>query len=133
MEGFLRRIQRAGYLLPTGLTGYLLVKGIHPGLPGLACPLRALTGIPCPTCFLTRATAATLRGDWAGAISLHAFGPLAATGLVLWSLVAIRQRSLLPRGLRGWHLVLVASALLAYWAARLVLQYGMGVAAFPPG
>ncbi|MGA0161998.1 MAG: DUF2752 domain-containing protein, partial [Vulcanococcus sp.] len=69
---FLQRIQRSGYLLPTGLLGGLWLKGLHPGLPGWSCPLRALTGIPCPTCYLTRATAASLTGNLDGALQLHA-------------------------------------------------------------
>ena len=75
---FLDRIRQSGYLVPAALTGYLWLKGGWPDLPGLSCPLRALTGIPCPTCFLTRATCASLRGDWHQALELHAFGPLAS-------------------------------------------------------
>ncbi|MDA0965155.1 MAG: DUF2752 domain-containing protein, partial [Cyanobacteria bacterium] len=82
---FLQRIQRSGYLLPAGLTGALWLKGLHPGLPGWSCPLRALTGIPCPTCFLTRATAASLSGNLDGALQLHAFGPVVAAALMTWS------------------------------------------------
>ena len=119
------------YLLPSALTAYLWLKGGHPGLPGLACPLRALTGVPCPTCFLTRATAASLRGDLSGAVTLHAFGPLAAATLVVWSVMAIRQRRLLPWQLEAGPLMLVGSALLAYWGARLVAQQMLGVQAFP--
>lgn len=32
------------------------------GLPTPLCPLHALTGIPCPTCGMTRAVAALLHG-----------------------------------------------------------------------
>lgn len=119
------------YLLPTTLTAYLWLKGGHPGLPGLACPLRALTWIPCPTCFLTRATAASLRGDLSGAINLHAFGPPTALALVVWSVLAIRRKRLVPWKLEAAPWVLVGSGLLAYWGARLVAQQVLGVRAFP--
>lgn len=119
------------YWLPSALTGYLWLKGGHPGLPGLACPLRALTGIPCPTCFLTRATAASLRGDLSGAIGLHAFGPLAAAGLVAWSVLAIRRRRLLPLQLKPGPLGVLGASLLAYWGMRLVQQQVFGIQAFP--
>jgi len=128
---FLKRIRQSGYLVPAALTGYLWLKGGWPELPGLSCPLRALTGIPCPTCFLTRATCVSLRGDWHQALQLHAFGPLVAAALVLWSVQAIRARTFYPKGLEGGHLVVVSVALLCYWAARMGLNYGLGLQAFP--
>ena len=80
------------------LTGTLWLKGLHPQLPGFSCPLRALTGIPCPTCFLTRAISAALTGDLHDAVHWHLFGPVMAAVLVGWSVVSIRQRQLMPRG-----------------------------------
>ena len=117
--------------MPAALTGYLGLKGLHPGLPGFACPLRALTGIPCPTCFLTRATAAALTGDLRTSVQLHAFGPLAAAGLLVWSLLAIRQRRLLPRDLPAWPLAAAGLGLLAYWLLRLWLSFGLSLRGFP--
>jgi len=117
--------------LPAGLTGYLWLKGWHSALPGLSCPLRALTGIPCPTCFLTRATAAALNGRFGESVELHAFGPIAAAALLAWSVQSLWTRRLLPEALKGSHLVLVAGLLLLYWAGRMGLTYGVGIAAFP--
>lgn len=125
------QLRQAGFLLPTGLTGYLWLKGLHPDLPGLSCPLRRLTGIPCPGCFLTRATSAALIGDLPGSITLHAFGPLAAGALVWWSITAIRQRRLVPRGLPALPFGLTAVGLVAYWLLRLSLSFGLGVRGFP--
>jgi hypothetical protein len=137
----LAKLRRSAYLLPTGLTAYLWQKGGDPGLPGLSCPLRALTGIPCPTCFLTRATCASLRGDLAGAIQLHAFGPPLAAGLVIWSVLAMRQRRLLPlpppwpgvpgRGRWAQKVAGLGLALGAYWAMRLLFSFGLGLRGFP--
>ncbi|MFM7646981.1 MAG: DUF2752 domain-containing protein [Cyanobium sp.] len=123
---------QAGFLVPASLTGYLWLKGGHPGLPGWSCPLRALTGIPCPTCFLTRATELALRGDLGGSLAYHAFGPVMALSLAGWSLLALHQRRLLPRLPRAWRpsgplSATIALALLGYWLARLHLQ------TFPPG
>ena len=131
MRRFLGRIRHAGVLLPAALTGYLWLKGQHPLLPGMPCPLRALTGIPCPTCFLTRATAAALTGDLDGSVQLHAFGPIAAAGLVWWSITAIRQRRLMPGDLPAWPLAVAGLGLLSYWLLRLWLRYGLGFVGFP--
>ena len=130
---FLERIRQSGYLVPAALTGYLWLKGGWPELPGLSCPLRALTGIPCPTCYLTRATCVSLRGDWLHALQLHAFGPLVAAALLIWSVQAIRRRRFYPQGLEAWHLVVVVLALVAYWATRLGLGQGLGIQTFPSG
>ena len=128
---WIRRLERCGPLLPLGATGVLVLKGLHPGLPGLSCPLRTLTGIPCPTCYLTRATAASLVGRLDDAVALHAFGPVLAAGLVLWSIQALRTGRLVPRMLRGWQLAAMGALLLLYWAGRMGLTYGIGLQAFP--
>ncbi|MFI0403594.1 MAG: DUF2752 domain-containing protein, partial [Cyanobium sp.] len=78
----------------------------------------------------TRATSLALQGDLVGSVQGHAFGPMVAFGLLSWSLLAIRQRHLLPRWPWAWpsprrHPALVAAlalALLAYWAGRLTLR-----------
>jgi hypothetical protein len=131
LRRFLGRIRHAGVLLPAALTSYLWFKGQHPLLPGMPCPLRALTGIPCPTCFLTRATAAALTGNLAGSVQLHAFGPIAAAALVWWSITAIRQRRLMPRDLPALPLAVAGLGLLIYWLMRLWLRYGLGFVGFP--
>jgi len=64
-------------------------------------------------------------------LELHGLGPVLAAGLILWSVDAIRQRMLYPRGLAAWHLGLLSSALLLYWAGRMVLHFGLGFTAFP--
>jgi hypothetical protein len=46
-----------------------------PGRPTL-CPLRAVTGVPCPSCGITRALAHLERGHWAEAVRCHPFVPL---------------------------------------------------------
>lgn len=132
---FLIHVRHSGYLLPATLTGYLWLKGSQHAwtLPGFPCPMRALTGIPCPTCFLTRATCSSLSGRLDEAFHWHAFGPLVAMALLVWSFDAIRFRRLRPRGLRSWHLISASVALLSYWILRVGLSYGFGIPTFPTG
>jgi MFS superfamily sulfate permease-like transporter len=57
-----------------------------PGNPGLPCPLRSATGVPCPFCGLTTSVKAALHGDGHGAWSANPFGLLVlalAVGLLL--------------------------------------------------
>ncbi|MGA0338045.1 MAG: DUF2752 domain-containing protein, partial [Vulcanococcus sp.] len=111
--------------------------GLHPGLPGWSCPLRALTGVPCPTCYLTRATAASLTGNLDGALQLHAFGPVVAGALLAWSVFSIRQRRLLPRGIPAWPVGAGVVTLLGYWLLRVGVSFGgwpgPGLLHFPLG
>ena len=92
--------------------------------------MRAITGLPCPTCFLTRATSAALTGNLGESVRWHAFGPLPAVGLLWWTAQAIRRRKLLPFRLRTRAMGLIAAALLGYWALRLGLSF-TGFNAFP--
>lgn len=43
--------------------------------PPLFCPFKALTGIPCPGCGLTRSFRAIALGQWDAALDFHLFGP----------------------------------------------------------
>jgi len=105
----------------------LRVRGVPLPLPG--CPLRALTGIPCPTCFLTRSALATLHGDLGEALELHLFGPPLVLGLgwLGW------QQGILGRPLPRlessfWPLLLaLGTGLTAYWILRLGLWFGLRV------
>jgi len=45
-----------------------------PGHPGLPCPLRTMTGVPCPFCGMTTSVEAGVHLDWRGAISANPFG-----------------------------------------------------------
>ncbi len=85
--------------------------------------MRALTGIPCPTCFLSRATSAALTGNLGESVRWHAFGPLLAAGLLWWSAEAIRRRELLPFRIESRSFGWIAAALLSYWALRLGLSF----------
>jgi hypothetical protein len=52
----------------------------------LICPLRIVTGIPCPLCGMTTGTVAVLRGDLGGAVGANPFSlavPISALGGIL--------------------------------------------------
>jgi apolipoprotein N-acyltransferase len=112
------RLRRGG-LLPAGLTLALWLKGLHPSLPGWPCPLRTLTGLPCPSCFLTRATAAALTGQLAESVRWHAFGPVVALSLLLWSARSLHHGESAPPPLPRPLLVGGGVLLLLYWLLRL--------------
>jgi hypothetical protein len=63
-----------------------------PGHPGVVCPLRLLTGVPCPLCGMTTSVEETVRGHLARAFAANP-GGIAAVAVALFLLVR-RPRSL---------------------------------------
>jgi Protein of unknown function (DUF2752) len=51
-----------------------LALPLLPGHPGIACPLRALTGVPCPLCGMTTSVEATVHLDLNAALAANPAG-----------------------------------------------------------
>lgn len=97
-------------------------------LPGWPCPVRSLLGVPCPGCGMSRAVVALVHGEWARALRLHAFAPVALVVLALVAAAALlpargrdRLAALVTRVESSSGLtVFLAAALFLYWLFRLL-------------
>ena len=72
------------------------VGAVWPALPvhpPFACPLRSLTGIPCPLCGMTRACVAALHGHLGASLAFNPGGVL----VLVAALVALIRPQLLSR------------------------------------
>ncbi len=76
-----------------GLVAAAAVWPRLPAHPALVCPLRALTGIPCPLCGMTRACVAAAHGDLARSLAFNPAGVL----VVAVALVLLVRPSLVTR------------------------------------
>jgi hypothetical protein len=95
-------ILRRGYSVPENLTLFgasvAAIGAVYPSLmahaggQGLPCPLRTLTGVPCPFCGLTTATVAMTHGDWSAAGAANPLAYLLA-GLVVGTAPVLMARA----------------------------------------
>jgi hypothetical protein len=83
--------------------GVLALAAVRPdvaGDAGIACPLRTLTGIPCPFCGMTRGVTAAVRGDLAHAVVLNPGSVLlvlaAVALLLMWRIPRLSVPMWLP-------------------------------------
>jgi hypothetical protein len=58
------------------------------GIQGWQCPILMTTGVPCPGCGLSRASAALLNGDWKRMAELHIFAPFLILAALITGLIA---------------------------------------------
>jgi hypothetical protein len=83
-----------------------------PGHGGLPCPLRTLTGVPCPLCGMTTSVEATAHGHLLAALRANPAGPFA----VFAALALFVRRPAVP--LR-FPTVAVAGVVLGLWLFEL--------------
>jgi len=79
--------------------------------PGLMCPLRATTGIPCPLCGLTRACVAAVHGHVGASLAFNPAGVL----VVVAAIVALLRPRWLTRVRPPLWLTLAAVGALWAW------------------
>ncbi len=112
------------------LVGARLADASRP-LPFEVCAFKHLTGLPCPTCGLTRALCHAVRGDWGQSFASHPAGPLLALALFVWmswsAAEASRGQPIQDafRGRLANALVAAGIALsLVFWIVRLTAKQG---------
>jgi Protein of unknown function (DUF2752) len=84
----------------------------------LQCAFRAATGLPCPTCGVTRSVAMSLHGEFARAWNMAPAGPVAVLGLLAFAL------AMLALALIQWAGAEDRTAWMRLWIRRGALAYG---------
>jgi hypothetical protein len=94
-----------------GMVAIAAAWPLLPVHPEVACPLRALTGIPCPLCGMTRAIIAAAHGHAGQSLAFNPGGVI----LLLLAVVAIVRPAWLARlQLPAWSLLAIIGALWAW-------------------
>ncbi|MBL8241653.1 MAG: DUF2752 domain-containing protein [Bryobacterales bacterium] len=70
--------------IPAGALCACALMDPHRPPAWMICPFRAVTGLPCPMCGMTRGIAALIHGQWRAAVAFHWFSPLALAALAVW-------------------------------------------------
>jgi hypothetical protein len=91
-----------------GMIAIAAVLPILPAHPSIACPLRAVTGIPCPLCGMTRAVVAAVHGHLGTSL---AFNPGGIFVLLLAAVVILRPAWLSRIRAPMWSVFAILGAL----------------------
>lgn len=111
-------------ILAAPLLGLGVLMVVSPDSEGPTfCPFALCTGTACPGCGMTRAASALIRGDLAGAMTLHPLVLLVGIQLAAgWTWYLFRRSGRAqPLSRRTVNAILIVTGLglLVAWAARL--------------
>jgi len=100
-------------------------SGTHQQLGLPACSFQVRTGMPCPSCGMTTAFAATAHGQFALALAAHPFGLFAFCAVVALTGAGLAElgtgRNVLAKARPGlWWLWCGLAAMFGGWAWKLV-------------
>jgi hypothetical protein len=91
------------------------------------CPLKTLTGIPCPFCGLTTGSAWAVRGAWVKAWDSNILSPVLvsfaiamAAYTLLIRLAAARDLRMTVSGPKDWQWVLLGTLIAVSWTVNLL-------------
>lgn len=105
---------------------YAHAQGIS--IPLLACPLKWMTGVPCPTCGMTRSFLALAQGHLEQSLTYHLFGPLLFIGFVV-AFIHVFVELVTQKRLSAFYLRWLSNC---YWQAAILiplfLYYGLRLA-----
>lgn len=100
----------------------------------LVCPVRHFTGIPCPTCGMTRSFMAIARGDLERAVSENLFGIILFSSFLI-AVIHVAIELLLKRRMTAFYCQIIeikklqligGSVALLYYALRLYNLFKTG-------
>lgn len=103
-------------------------------VPFLSCPIRHFTGIPCPTCGMTRSFMAMAAGDWNRAFTQHLFGPFLFVGCAI-AVIHVAIELKVGRKLKTHYTNIVSNRKIQilgiflfsiYYASRLYFLFSVG-------
>lgn len=87
----------------------------------MLCPFRRLTGLPCPTCGLTRSWSAALHGRLGESVAFHPLGPLTVVGAAAFAAGIDELAPGLTMRLRSQAIAgSIAAGWVVVWLIRLV-------------
>lgn len=103
-------------LIVAGIGGYfLLLNFLH-----ISCPFRAVTGIPCPGCGMTRSTLALLTFDIKGFLYYNPMVALLLPALFVAFHYRTRMLKIIPPRVVTVYLIASAALFLLFYIIRLL-------------
>ena len=102
------------------VTAAIIAAVILYGLLDITCPIKELTGIPCPGCGMTRAYLSLLQGDISAAFAFHPLFPTVPVAyLMLWTDGRLVGHKWVDRGI----LIAIAVGFVAIWIGRIFIHF----------
>ena len=113
---------RLGLIGLVAAVGALLPRAALTHLP-TTCPIRRITGYPCPACGMVRSWHSVLRLDPAQAVRDHPFGPIALAGIAAeaWRPGILEREMGRARELPGAVQVAPLLVWFGWWASRVIV------------